>query len=281
VVNQKVAVGLLEKLGHGVAIARNGREAVDMHGGASAATGFDLILMDVQMPEMDGMEATAAIRLREQGTGRRVPIVAMTAHAMKGDRERCLAAGMDGYLSKPIRLEELSGELERIAGTGPEAGAAAPRAGDEVAEDAISNDEHARTTHAAPPDGNSVHGAVVDWAVALETAGSSQELLRGIIDEFLAECPDLVQRLYGALETGDAEVFARLAHTIKSSTGYFGAVTAQDLAKQLEALGRGEQLAAAAELLDRLDGELRAVCQEMGAWRGRMSDKRSATLACV
>jgi CheY-like chemotaxis protein len=102
VVNQKLAVRLLEKQGHRVKVAANGREVL-------AAVGqeeFDLVLMDVQMPEMDGFEATIAIRAHEQSTGRHLPIVAMTAHAMQGDRERCLAAGMDGYISKPIDPKE-------------------------------------------------------------------------------------------------------------------------------------------------------------------------------
>jgi PAS domain S-box-containing protein len=107
-VNQRLATRLLEKRGHRVTVAANGREAVD----AQASQAFDLVLMDVQMPEMDGFEATAAIREREKHNGTHIPIIALTAHAMKGDRERCLAAGMDGYLSKPIRSQELDAMLE-------------------------------------------------------------------------------------------------------------------------------------------------------------------------
>jgi two-component system sensor histidine kinase/response regulator len=109
-VNQRLAVRMLEKRGHRVAMSCNGREALE----ALAADTFDLILMDVQMPEMDGFEATAAIRKNEVGKGTRIPIVALTAHAMKGDRERCLAAGMDEYLAKPIRPEELDELLEHF-----------------------------------------------------------------------------------------------------------------------------------------------------------------------
>ena len=124
-INQKLAVRMLEKRGHKVTVVRNGREAV-------AAVGeqeFDLVLMDIQMPEMDGIEATAAIRENERGTGKHRTIVAMTAHAMKGDDQRCLDAGMDGYLSKPIRSEELSalldGHTRRLA-TAPQANFARP-----------------------------------------------------------------------------------------------------------------------------------------------------------
>jgi CheY-like chemotaxis protein len=110
--NQRLAVRLLEKMGHCVAVANNGKEALD----AVELQTFDLLLMDVQMPEMGGLEATAAIREREHGGDRHLPIIALTAHAMKGDRERCLEAGMDGYVGKPIRTQELSREIDLVLG---------------------------------------------------------------------------------------------------------------------------------------------------------------------
>ena len=109
IVNQRVAEGLLTKRGHLVTVVSNGREALE----ALQLGAFDLVLMDVQMPDMDGFEATAAIRQWERETGRHVRIVAMTAHAMNGDRERCLAAGMDGYLSKPIDHRTLFDAVEQ------------------------------------------------------------------------------------------------------------------------------------------------------------------------
>jgi two-component system sensor histidine kinase/response regulator len=102
-VNQRLVIRLLEKLGHQVAVANNGREAL----AALDTENFDLVLMDVQMPEMDGLEATTAIREKEKGSGTHQQIIALTAHAMKGDRERCLKAGMDGYLSKPVVSKDL------------------------------------------------------------------------------------------------------------------------------------------------------------------------------
>ena len=111
-VNQRLAIALLERMGHQVSLAVDGAHAVEK----SLSTAFDLILMDVQMPQMDGFEATAAIRRAEPAGARRTPVIAMTAHAMTGDRERCLAAGMDGYVSKPIRSEHLIGEIERVLG---------------------------------------------------------------------------------------------------------------------------------------------------------------------
>ncbi len=111
VINQRLAARLLEKMGHQPLVANNGREAVE----ALERESFDLVIMDVSMAEMDGFEATAAIREREQGSGRHIPIIAMTAHAIKGDRERCLASGMDGYVSKPVHPSKLSEEIERLA----------------------------------------------------------------------------------------------------------------------------------------------------------------------
>jgi CheY-like chemotaxis protein len=110
--NQRLAVGLLSKLGHTTTVANNGQEAVT----ALEREPFDLVLMDVQMPEMDGYQATAVIRTREAGKHKHTPIVAMTAHAMKGDREECLAAGMDGYISKPIRMAELEAVIGEAMG---------------------------------------------------------------------------------------------------------------------------------------------------------------------
>jgi CheY-like chemotaxis protein len=106
--NQKLVIRLLERWGHQVTVANDGREAV----AACADGGFDLVLMDVEMPHLDGYQATAAIRAAERGRGQHVPIIAMTAHAMQGDRERCLNAGMDGYLSKPIRKQQLQEILQ-------------------------------------------------------------------------------------------------------------------------------------------------------------------------
>jgi len=110
-VNQKLFVRLMEKLGHQVSVASNGREALTMH----AAGRFDVVLMDVQMPEMDGLEATREIRRRERRIGAHTPILGLTAHAMKGDRERCLEAGMDSYLAKPVRADELAGAIASLA----------------------------------------------------------------------------------------------------------------------------------------------------------------------
>ena len=109
-VNQKLISRLLEKRGHTVVVAQNGREALE----ALEKQHFDIVLMDVQMPEMDGFEATTRIREKEQASGAHQPIIALTAHAMQGDEERCLAGGMDGYVAKPIKLEELFSVMEKV-----------------------------------------------------------------------------------------------------------------------------------------------------------------------
>jgi CheY-like chemotaxis protein len=109
-VNQKVAIRMLQKRGYSVEIAATGRHALE----AFQTHPFDILLMDVQMPEMDGLEATKAIREIEAATGKHIPIIALTAHAMSGDRDRCLAAGMDGYASKPLRIEDLEREIQRL-----------------------------------------------------------------------------------------------------------------------------------------------------------------------
>ncbi len=113
-INQMLAVRILEKAGHSVAVAGNGEEALT----AVAREPFDLVLMDVQMPVMDGFEATALLRQQERKTGRRLPVLAMTAHAMKGDRERCLKAGMDGYVAKPVQKQELFDAIAAAVSTG-------------------------------------------------------------------------------------------------------------------------------------------------------------------
>jgi CheY-like chemotaxis protein len=115
-INQKVAARLLEKAGHSVTVAGNGREALDQ----VSSNPYDLILMDVQMPEMDGLQATVAIREQEAGTDRHIPIVALTAHAMVGDRERCLGAGMDGYVTKPVQPPVLFQAIADALGVAPE-----------------------------------------------------------------------------------------------------------------------------------------------------------------
>jgi PAS domain S-box-containing protein len=227
-VNQKLVVTLLRRRGHAVVVAGTGKEAV----AALERQPFDVVLMDVQMPEMGGFEATAAIRRAEQRDrpGRHTPIIAMTAHAMKGDREQCLEAGMDGYLSKPVRARELYEAIEGITGPAPE--------------------------NPAGGDGNGRGAGVVDWATALGRVGNDVELLQELARVFLEECPGWMAELRRALAGGDAAGVRRLAHTVKGSLGQFGARTAFDAAQRLEMMGRDGILAVAEEACVVLEAEL-------------------------
>ena len=206
-INQKLAIGLLEKWGHRVTVANNGREAVEFSGQQT----FDMILMDVQMPELDGLDATREIRNREVVTGTHLPIVAMTAHAMKGDRERCLEAGMDDYLMKPIRAEQLFQALERIG-----AGTAPMRA-------------HSRLTLDAPVDGD-----CVDWELAHRAVNHDEELLHHVVEAFLEECPQLVTTMRESHVAHDWKRFQRAAHTLKSGLRMFGIGSFADEIERLE-----------------------------------------------
>jgi CheY-like chemotaxis protein len=172
--------------------------------------------MDLQMPDMDGFETTAAIRKREKLTGTHIRIVAMTAHAMKGDRERCLTAGMDGYLSKPISSRALYDAVE-----GAEAAAA------------IATPEIPRETPVAEG---------VDWPMALERVGGRTDLLREMARLWLKECDKLLPQLDAALAGADAATVRRLAHTLKGASEWFGAKAAAAAAWRLERMGQDGNL---------------------------------------
>jgi CheY-like chemotaxis protein/HPt (histidine-containing phosphotransfer) domain-containing protein len=212
VINQKLAQRLLEKHGHKVLIARHGREVLEIW----HREPVDLILMDVQMPEMDGLEATARIRSREIRTGQHVPIIAMTAYAMKGDREICLEAGMDGYVSKPIHSEELLAAIARL--------------GDARGE---------RLDLEPSGDG----ATLVDWSAALAFVGGDKGLLRELARLFLSEGPLHLAHLQAALDQNDPDALRLAAHPLKNCLNLLGAGTAADLALELEKLGRTQDLA--------------------------------------
>jgi len=234
-VNQKLAVSMLKRAGHEVVVADNGVEAV----AAVDREHFDLVLMDVQMPQLDGFDATKQIREREQKQGGHIPIIAVTAHAMKGDRERCLAAGMDGYLSKPIRSAELHQAIDEIAGIGKKSSS----------QTAV-RETTAITSQPAPLDGQ------WDWSVALATVQGSEELLREILAAFLEETPRQLSSIERALAASDAALLRRAAHTIKGAVRYFGADRAFDLALRLETLAHNGELSQAAAAAEELQEEL-------------------------
>jgi PAS domain S-box-containing protein len=231
-VNQRLAVRLLEKRGHRATVVGNGREAL----AALDREPFDAVLVDVQMPEMDGLEATAAIRERERVTGAHIPVIAMTAHAMKGDREHCLAAGMDAYVSKPLNAEELFAALE---GRAP-----------------------AAITTPPPPSAS----PAFDRAKALKRAGGDEELLAELAGLFLDECPKLLGRIHSAISGRDAARLRMAAHALKGSVTTFEAGAAHEAAWRLEQVGRDEDWPAAAAAWAALEaavGPLRAALAEL------------------
>jgi CheY-like chemotaxis protein/HPt (histidine-containing phosphotransfer) domain-containing protein len=232
-VNQKLAVRMLEKLGCRVDVAANGKEAVEMLG----MLPYDVVFMDCQMPEMDGYDATAEIRRREARSGRRTPVVAMTAHAMAGDRQKCLAAGMDDYLTKPVRAADVAAALARWSradanGTGPTE--AEPRAGEPAPIDPTV------FANLADLDGN---------------GSGSGSLLAELVEIFLTDTAAYIAALRRAADAKDAGGLNTAAHTLKWSSGVLGALGMADLCRQLEALGDASAPAGAAALIDRLEQE--------------------------
>jgi CheY-like chemotaxis protein/HPt (histidine-containing phosphotransfer) domain-containing protein len=260
-VNQKLAVLLLEKQGHEITVVDDGRKAVEAWERAEKqGQPFDLILMDVQMPIMDGFAAVAEIRSREQGTGKHMPIIAMTAHAMKGDRERCLDAGMDGYVSKPIHTQELFAEIERFA----EADWTRPAT-------ALRHDPPQPAVLPPASGSASSNGDVlaIDWSAALEHTAGDKSLMHAMIDVFLAESPKMLAEVHAALAAADAPRLRRAGHSIKGSCGYFAAELAYETAFAIERMGQSGDLSAAsaaaielAEQLDRLRPALVAFRRE-------------------
>ncbi|HKH73123.1 MAG TPA: response regulator [Vicinamibacterales bacterium] len=238
--NQKLVSALLDQQGHTVTMVGNGKLAVER----ASQKPFDVVLMDVQMPEMSGLEATAAIRKQEEGTGRHVPIVALTARAMAGDREQCLAAGMDAYVAKPVRAAELFAAIETvIAGT-----ASSPRP-------ALSPD----TTVSA-----------VNVSTLLSGFGGRSDLVAEVIDVFLADAPVMLARLRRAAAGADANELAAAAHAIKGSAGLFSQGEAYEHARALETRARSgdaSNAAAACEELDatvwRLVSDLRGIREKL------------------
>ena len=237
-VNQKVIEAMLGKRGYRVELASNGREALSL----LAVRSYGLVFMDCQMPELDGYAATAAIRSREAGDTR-LPIVAMTAHAMKGDRERCIAAGMDDYLSKPLRPEELDALLERMLG--------AP-----VAE-----------APAVEPGSPNPFDALVDEARMRVFKVDYPEIIDQLIELFVESTPPLLDELRAGAEAGDGDAVRRTAHKLKGSCQNIGAGFMARLAQDLE-------LAEAAEPAQ-LDGLDRVFADTRDALRAALAEGES------
>ncbi len=266
--NQKVALRVLARLGYQADLAANGLEALR----ALRRQVYDVVLMDVQMPEIDGLEATR--RLRRELAGERQPrVIAMTANAMQGDREMCLAAGMDDYVGKPIRVQEL---IEALSKSRPlAAGQAAEglaKQADFASSGASSLDRRAQEENPIPPSAqmDPPEAAMLDPAALqdlLSVLGGEFAYLEEVIDSFLEEAPQLLAELGGFVDDGDAVGVSRVAHSLKSNGADFGATTFADLCKGLEARGRAGSLEGAANLAAAIMAEYEKVAAALTSLR--------------
>ena len=240
-INQKLAIALLQKEGHHVTVAADGQQAVERFQQGT----FDVVLMDVQMPVMDGFAATKAIREYEKGKERRTPIIALTAHAASSDRVHCLAAGMDEYLSKPIRARDLRKMIELQTGK-------VSRSSSPVA-----------TQHAA--------GHVVDWPRAFETVGGDQSLLKDLVAVFLKEQSSMLGEIKKAINNDDNTHLRLSAHSLKGATAHLGAHEVSRIARELELIGEKKtaQLSVTQPLLTELDSAIIDVSAEFQKFVGR------------
>ncbi|MGC8605168.1 MAG: response regulator, partial [Desulfomonilaceae bacterium] len=227
VINQKLAATILQKMGHNVTIAQNGKEALRK----IEKSHFDIILMDVQMPEMDGFQATRAIREKERATGGgHTPIFAMTAHAMSGDREKCLAEGMDGYISKPINAQELLEQIDKL----------------------VSQREGASGNAFC----NAERGEIVDRELLMARVGGDVDLLDELVELFLKNSPKMLLSVEQAVHEGKPETIEKVAHSIKGSVGSFAAERAFQAAMKLETMGREGKVRHTEQALKELEKEI-------------------------
>jgi PAS domain S-box-containing protein len=242
--NQKLVALLLEQQRHRITTVGNGREAADR----AAKERFDLVLMDVQMPEMDGLQATAVIRERERERGVHTPIIAMTAHAMAGDRERCLAAGMDAYLAKPLRPEDLLATIALFFQTS----------------------ETSPQTRRDGAGGGTPDTTSIDEAALLADFGDSRTVLVEVIGVFLNDAPEYLRRIRAAAASGDAAAVAAAAHALKGSVGLFSKGAAYEAARALEqAVKAGDPSARDMRLRD-VDSALTQLCATLDAIRQKL-----------
>ena len=258
-VNQQVIIAFLESLDCRVDAVANGQEAVDQ---LERSSSYDLVFMDCQMPTMDGFAATRAIRAREaeaaQAEGgapvRRLPIVALTAHALSSDREDCLAAGMDDYLTKPFTKADLAGAIDRA------------KQQDWAAGQAPAESERPDP----PPSAHPVPGASVDPAPLRRLAATfkgdgSTKVVASVVNTFLASSQKLLSAIRDSVEADDPKALVSAAHTLKSSSAQVGAQGLSNLCKQLEALGRGGSCEGARELANRISEEFESVQEGLAA----------------
>jgi CheY-like chemotaxis protein/HPt (histidine-containing phosphotransfer) domain-containing protein len=232
-INQQVATRLLERMGHSVVIANHGLDALSLW----SSRGFDLILMDIQMPEMDGLTATKRIREEEREIQTHIPIIAMTAHAMKGDRERCIEAGMDEYLTKPINPRRVEEAIERVM------------SGQNASGRGMGSVERQAGTG---------RKMAIGWDAqqTLEKLGGDKNLLQDVMKIFLEENPKHIAKLRSAIAQNDAETVEKAAHSLKGELGYIGGPEILQRSRDLEEMGRNRNLKQAPEVFAILEAEL-------------------------
>lgn len=247
-VNQKLESRLLEKLGHTVTVVSNGRAALS----ASESGQFDLLVMDVQMPEMDGLQAASLIRAREGPSGRNVPILALTAHAAAEDRDRCLAAGMNGYLSKPIRLADLDRAILEL----------------------LPSISHSRKVRPSRPSTVAVAPEGIDERELLAGLGGDRELLVDVLGFFVDDSARLLRRLASAVGDNKPAELAQAAHAMKGSIANISRAAAYDRCAELEKMGRSGNLSYAARTLEELQAELNGLLRAAKKMRRKYSSEK-------
>ena len=258
-VNQQVAVGLLHRMGHTVEVVQNGRQAIDKW----RSEPFDIVFMDLQMPVMDGAEATQAIRREEAASGQTpTTIIALTAAAMKGDRERCLEVGMNDYLSKPIDAEQLSTKLVQYAPKRPVLTEATATDGADSAPVSFSgtSDDPSESPEAVPGQ----ESMVADVEFARERLGACDDkLLYEIAETLIQESGQRIQELQAALADGDAKLVARAAHTLKGAVAIFNATDVLETSAVIERLGREDDLGDVPALITELKARTKVLTEAL------------------
>jgi CheY-like chemotaxis protein len=256
--NQKLALRLLERLGYRADVAANGLETLN----ALRQRPYDVVLMDMQMPEMDGLEATRCIR--REWSGEQGPrIIAMTANAMQGDCELCLEAGMDNYLSKPIRVKELVATLQKCQSGGRrEEEKKGRRAEEQKSRQAEINNQQSTIDNQQSPIPAVLDPAALDKLVEM---GGDTGFLAEMIESFLKDVPHLLITMRQALKHGDVAELWMAAHTLKSDSADFGAISLSGFCKELEMMGKAGTLEGAAELIVQVEAEYERVKRALEA----------------
>jgi CheY-like chemotaxis protein/HPt (histidine-containing phosphotransfer) domain-containing protein len=256
VINQKVAARLLQQFGYAADIASNGMEALT----ALEKKAYDLVFMDMQMPGMDGLEATRRIRAIEQSTARqRVKIIAMTANAMLGDRERCLTAGMDDYLAKPVRPEALQAALEKWGNRPDPSAPPCVAPAESAVPSARTNGGEASGAVREPAFPSAEAAEIIDFDRLLEFAGGSRTSLIEITDLYLQQTTEQLDSIQSAVEQEDAAGVARHAHSSAGASGVCGVVLMEALFRRAEQLGKNHRIPEAAEILIELRAQFERV----------------------